>query len=147
MGNRFFRLPLTFDSVLLANDLARCLAAQWPDHFNARDYSGRWTSVSLRSSSGAETDIASVPGQAGYRDTPLLDACPYFRTVLEAFACEKESVRLLRLGAGSVIHEHRDPGAAYADGFFRVHVPITSNSETHFLVDRQEIAMQPGECW
>jgi hypothetical protein len=147
MSNRFFRLPLTFDTDRLADDLSRCLTVDWPGHFNARDYSGAWHSIALRSKSGTETDIASVPGQAGYRDTPLLDACPYFRRVVDAFACEKETVRLLRLGAGSVIHEHRDPGAAYADGFFRVHIPITSNDATRFMVDHHALTMQPGECW
>lgn len=147
MSNRFFRLPFTFDGMLLADDLTRCLAVEWPGHFNARDYSGRWASIALRSASGAEADINSVPGQPGYRDTPLLDACGYFRRVVDTFRCEKETVRLLRLGAGSVIHEHRDPGAAYADGFFRVHIPITSNDETRFLVDRHNLTMRPGECW
>jgi hypothetical protein len=145
--NRFFRLPLTFDATHLAGDLARCLALEWPDHFNARDYAGQWSSISLRSASGMAADIASVPGQGGYRDTPLLDACPCFRRVIDTFRCEKETVRLLRLGAGSVIHEHSDPGAAYADGFFRVHIPIASNDATRFLVDGHRLTMHPGECW
>jgi hypothetical protein len=147
MSNRFFRLPLTFNPTRLEEDLDRCLSLTWPDHFNARDYSGDWSSIALRSGSGLETDIASVPGQTGYRDTPLMAACGHFRRAVEAFRCEKETVRLLRLGAGSVIHEHRDPGAAYADGFFRVHIPITSNDRTRFLVDRLEVPMHPGECW
>lgn len=146
-SNRFLRLPLTFSAADLADDLARCLALNWPGHFNTRDYTGEWHSIALRSASGTETDIASVPGQAAYRDTPLLDSCPTFRRVVDSFACDKETVRLLRLGAGSVIHEHRDPGAAYADGFFRVHIPVTSNAQTHFVVDRHALTMQPGECW
>jgi hypothetical protein len=147
MSNRFFRLPFMFDGALLQQDLTRCLASEWPQHFNTRDYSGQWTSIALRSASGTETDIASVPGHASYHDTPLLDACSYFRSVVSAFCCEKETVRLLRLGTGSVIHEHSDPGAAYADGFFRVHIPITSNDDTRFLVGGHELTMQPGECW
>lgn len=147
VANRFFRLPLTFDASQLSGDLARCLALDWPDHFNARDYSGQWSSIALRSASGAATDIASVPGREGYQDTPLLDACPFFRQVVDRFQCEKESVRLLRLAAGSVIHEHRDPGGGYVDGFFRVHIPITSNDSTRFLVDGEPLTMQPGDCW
>ncbi len=147
MINRFFRLPLTFDSALLEADLIRCLTQEWPAHFNTGDYSGEWSSIALRSASGGETDIASVPGWSNHRDTPLLAACTYFRHVVDSFRCDKETVRLLRLDAGSVIHEHRDPGAAYADGFFRVHIPITSNSQTRFLVGGHELTMGPGECW
>jgi quercetin dioxygenase-like cupin family protein len=140
MANRFPR-------ELLLRDAERCMRVQWPAHFNQRDYSGRWSSIALRSASGDASDITSVPGQSHYRDTALLDECPYFRTVLDGFLCDKETVRLLRLEPGSEIHEHRDPGASYADGFFRLHVPITSNAETRFLVDGEALLMQPGECW
>lgn len=146
MENRFFRLPLSFAPGRLAEDLAR-VAAGWTPHFNQRDYSGEWTSLALRSASGDASNIAAVPGAAGYRDTPLLDACPYFRAVLAAFECETEAVRLLRLGPGGVIHEHRDPAASYADGFFRLHIPIATNPATVFVVDGQRLVMQPGECW
>jgi hypothetical protein len=138
---------LAFDVARLAADLTSCLRSQWPGHFNHRDYSGEWSSIALRSASGQATDIASVPGQTGYLETPLLAACPYFREVIDTFQCEKETVRLLRLGAGSVVHEHRDPGASYADGFLRLHIPITSNDQTRFVIDRHDLAMQPGECW
>jgi hypothetical protein len=141
------RLPLSFDAAGLAADLETCLAVSWPEHFNQRDYAGLWTSLALRSRSGSELDIASIPGETTYRDTPILDRCPCFRTVLDSFSCDKESVRLLRLGAGSVIREHRDPGAAYSDGFFRVHVPITTNAETRFVVGGERLQMGPGECW
>jgi hypothetical protein len=147
MPNDFFRLPFTFDDGRLLEDLTRCLASEWPRHFNTRDYSGQWTSIALRSTSGNDADIVPVPGHTGYRDTPLLEACAYFKRVVSTFCCEKESVRLLRLGAGSVIHEHSDPGSAYADRFFRLHVPITSNDATRFLVGGHQVPMQPGECW
>jgi hypothetical protein len=147
MANRFLRLPLTFRQELLLEDAQHCLSVKWPEHFNRRDYSGKWSSIALRSASGEISDIMSVPGQSEYRDTALLAECPYFRTVVDGLHCVKETVRLLRLEAGSVIHEHRDPGASYADGFFRLHVPLTSNAETVFLVDGESLAMQPGECW
>jgi hypothetical protein len=147
MSNRFIRLPFTFDPERLAQDLAHCLRLAWPDHFNRREYAGQWNSLSLRSISGSATDIVPLPSDTGYRDTPLLHECPSFRDAVDRFECGKEAVRLLRLGAGSVIHEHRDPGASYTDGFFRVHIPITSNSETRFLIDGHDLQMQPGECW
>ena len=147
MANRFLQLPFTFECDALLRDLTRCLESKWITHFNQRDYAGDWTSLALRSASGEAHDISSVPGATGYRNTPVVDACPYFRSVLETFSCEQESARLLRLAAGSVIHEHRDPGASYSDGFFRVHIPITSNAETSFVIDRHDLVMHPGECW
>jgi hypothetical protein len=53
----------------------------------------------------------------------------------------------MRLAAGSEILEHHDPGASYAEGFFRLHVPITTNPDVDFIVGGAGITMQAGECW
>ncbi|WP_018621179.1 aspartyl/asparaginyl beta-hydroxylase domain-containing protein [Spirosoma luteum] len=143
--NRFFRLPFLFDPVRLADDLLVCQQLDWPSHFNRADFSGRWTSIALRSASGSEIDIRAHPGE--YADTPLLAKCPYFQTVLSQFQCQQESVRLLALAPGSVIHEHRDGNTSYEHGFFRLHVLIQTGSEVAFRVDGQALPMAEGECW
>jgi hypothetical protein len=147
MGTRFCRLPLAYDPTLLTTDLTACLDRAWTQHVNRRDYSGAWTGLALRSASGIAADLLSVPGVTGYRDTDLLDACPYFRNILESLLCEKETVRLLCVAPAGVVHEHRDRGASYADGFFRLHIPIMTNADTRFVVDGVVLPMQPGECW
>lgn len=147
MATPFLRLPFMFDRHLLAADLDRCRHAAWRGHVNQRDYSGLWTGVSLRSASGAADDLLSIAGIDGYRDTPLLGECEYLRSVVDTFRCEKETVRLLCLMPGSVIREHRDRGASYGDGFFRLHVPITTNADTRFVVGGHLLPMLPGECW
>src|SRR5262249_4486554 len=114
------RLPLRFDEGGLLHDLSTCLRADWPQHFNGRDYEGDWSSIALRSASGRAQDISAHPG-ATYRSTPLLDECPHFCAVVERFECPLETVRLLRLGPGGIINEHRDPGTGYADGVLRIH--------------------------
>ena len=144
-GNRFFRLPVLFDPVHLLHDLRVCQQLDWPGHFNQADFSGRWTSIALRSASGSETDIRAHPGE--YADTPLLANCPYFQTVLNQFHCQQESVRLLALAPGSVIHAHRDGQTSYEHGFFRLHVPIQTGSDVCFRVDGQSLPMAEGECW
>lgn len=146
-ATRFLRLPFAFDVAALTADMAVCSGEEWTRHVNQRDYAGAWTGISLRSASGTAADLLSVAGIDGYRDTPLLEACSYFRTVVNSFQCDKETVRLLRLGPGSIIHEHRDRGASYADGFLRLHVPITTNEHTRFIVDDEVLPMRPGECW
>jgi hypothetical protein len=147
VGTRFLRLPMSFEPDQLAADMARCCDAEWTRHANQRDYTGEWNGIALRSPSGTAGDLLSVPGIDGYRDTPLLAACRYFAGILDGLACEKETARLLRLAPGAVIREHTDPGASYADGFFRLHVPITTNDQTRFVVDGEALPMQPGDCW
>lgn len=78
--------------------MAQCLRRQWTGHFNQRDYSGEWTSIALGSGSGRETDIASVPDQAGYRDTPLVDECAHFKE-------EEARAREMRLGTRRLVIE------------------------------------------
>lgn len=140
------QFDIKFDQSLLSWDLAICLKTKWPVHFNQQDYSGTWSSISLRSASGSETDIHAT-ANARYQDTPLLDRCPYFRSVMDWFHCEKEAVRLLSLSPGSFIREHRDLSSGYEDGFFRIHVPIQTNDSVVFRVNGQELKMLPGSCW
>jgi len=143
----FYRLPFDFDAPPLVRDLRTCEAHAWMPHFNTRDYSGEWSSIALRSASGESADILSHPEQAGYRDTPLLAACPAFSAVLEKFECEKESVRLLKLAAGAHIKPHRDLHAGYQHGFFRVHIPLETSEHVRFVVGGGLLDMKAGECW
>ena len=144
-SNRFFRLPFVADPVHLVHDLRICQQRDWPVHFNRADFSGRWTSIALRSASGNETDIRAHPGE--YTNTPLLAKCLYFQTVLNQFHCQLESVRLLALAPDSVIHEHRDGQTSYEHGFFRLHIPIQTGSDVCFRVDGESLPMAAGECW
>ena len=147
MTTRFLRLPFAFEADRLADDLAQCLRTAWTKHVNQRDYAGDWTGIALRSTTGTAGDILSVAGLDDYKDTPLVAECPYFSAILDGLHCEQETVRLLRLAPGSLIREHRDRGASYGDGFLRLHIPITTNDRTRFVVDGEALPMRPGECW
>ncbi|WP_289662537.1 aspartyl/asparaginyl beta-hydroxylase domain-containing protein [Flavobacterium panacagri] len=140
------QLPISFSIEKLQNDLVTCETNLWTPHFNINRYEGKWTSVSLRSQSGLETDILSFPDKE-YKNTPLLDSCSYFKEIMDWFKCEKEAVRLLRLGPQSEIKEHVDNDTSYEDGFFRIHIPIITNSEVYFYVDQKIVPMKMGECW
>lgn len=144
--NSFLKLPFLFDSLKLQDDLSTCLAINWKQHFNQSDYSGDWSGIAMRSSSGNEIDILSHPGSE-FKDTPLMEVCPYFRKILSLFECEKETIRLLRLAPGSNIKEHRDRGAGYQFGNFRVHIVIRTHPDVSFIVDGVEVSMKTGECW
>lgn len=140
------QLPISFSIEKLQKDLLICENLLWTPHFNSNRYEGNWTSVSLRSQSGKENDILSFPDRE-YKNTPLLDSCSYFKEIMDWFECEKEAVRLLRLGPESEIKEHVDNDTSYEDGFFRIHVPIVTNSEVFFYVDKKLVPMKMGECW
>lgn len=146
-NNNAFRLPLAIDKEKLEHDLAICLSENWKEHFNTRDYSGEWSVIALRSQTGHAQDIYAQDSQAPFVDTSLMAKCNYFRELVDAFQFEKETVRLLRLKPGSVIHEHRDIGLAYRFDCFRLHIPVRTAAEVAFIVGGENLPMQKGECW
>lgn len=140
------KLPISFSIEKLQKELAICENDLWTPHFNTNRYEGNWTSVSLRSQSGLVNDITSF-ANTEHKNTKLLDRCSYFKEIMDWFECEKEAVRLLRLGPGSEIKEHVDNDTSYEDGFFRIHIPIITNDEVFFYVDKKWVPMKMGECW
>jgi len=140
------KLPVSFSIDKLQEDLVICENDLWTPHFNTNRYEGNWTSVSLRSQSGLVNDITSFANKE-YQNTNLLDRCHYFKSIMDWFQCEKEAVRLLRLDPQSEIKEHVDNDTSYEDGFFRIHIPIVTNDDVFFYVDKKRVPMKMGECW
>jgi hypothetical protein len=140
------KLPVSFSIDKLQTDLVVCENNLWTPHFNTNRYDGNWTSISLRSQSGLTNDIMSF-ANATYKNTDLLERCPYFKEITDWFQCDKEAVRLLRLDPQSEIKEHTDNDTSYEDGFFRIHIPIITNPEVFFYVDKKLVPMKMGECW
>ncbi|MEO5645792.1 MAG: aspartyl/asparaginyl beta-hydroxylase domain-containing protein [Bacteroidia bacterium] len=145
--NNSLQLPLTLDKKKLDTDLEICLQQNWKEHFNQHDYSGEWSVIALRSQTGSQDNIYAHDMEEPYKDTPLMKKCNYFREIVTAFLFEKESVRLLRLKPGSVIHTHRDLGLAYRFDCFRIHIPVLTDAAVEFIVGGNDIPMQKGECW
>lgn len=146
------RLAHRFDPALLRADLARVEAGSWIDHFVRSNYEGRWTVLPLRSPAGTEhahpvLQITSHPDATGFVDTPLLEGCPYFRTVLATLGFPMAAVRLMRLDPGSVIKTHVDADLSFDQGWARLHVPVTTNPGVEFLVNGTAVTMKEGECW
>jgi hypothetical protein len=140
------KLPILFSIDQLQRDLIKCENDLWTPHFNTQRYEGNWASISLRSSSGLTNDILSFANKE-YINTSLLDRCAYFQEIVNWFQCEKEAVRLLRLDPQSEIKEHTDNDTSYEDGFFRIHIPIITNPEVLFYVNKELVPMKMGECW
>jgi hypothetical protein len=144
------RLPLRFDPDRLAGDLGALSSVDWIAHFVKQNYEGDWSVAPLRADARATHPVKMIysdPTTTAFADTPILAACPYFREVLGAFACEVRCVRLMRLAPGSRILEH-DDGDLDADvGVARLHIPITTNPEVVFELNRRRVVMAPGEVW
>jgi hypothetical protein len=141
----FSRLPVTVDLPLLLQALAAIGEDDWHSHFNSAYYAGDWSGVALISAADALTELAPGRGepqlrepwrrdvrwQQGLRDLPLQIVC----------------ARLLRLGPGGRIHEHRDYDLGEPDADLRLHIPLLSPPRVDFLLDGQRMPMSAGECW
>ena len=141
------KLPLHFDPLGLQSDLAALGAGEWTAHFNTGYYSGDWSGVALRSAAGADKVIYAGSQHGAFADTALLQHCQHLRAVVETFQCPLRAVRLLRLTAGSVIREHRDPDLGYEAGEVRLHIPVRTNAAVEFYLDNRRLLMGEGECW
>jgi hypothetical protein len=144
------QLPLSFDPILLRRDLDRLSSIDWIAHFVTQNYEGDWSVIPLRGMAGAVHPVMQIysdPTATAFEDTPMLQPCGYFREVLAAFACEVQSVRLMRLTPGSVIKDHVDHDLDVAAGMARIHIPITTNPEVDFRLNGERVIMAPGSAW
>lgn len=141
------KLPLTFDGEAMKNDLRKFALEDWIPHFNASYYEGDWSGIALRAPQDAALQLYPDPTAERFENTEMLDRCDYFPQVIGAFKCELEAVRLLRLGAGAKIREHRDYKLGFEDGFVRIHVPVQTNPQVEFYLDGELLPMREGEAW
>jgi len=141
------KLPFAFDPDTLSDDLTRFNADDWTPHFNTQYYNGDWSGIALRTSVNAHVALYPDPTATEFVGTEMLGRCSYVPTVLGAFHCPLESVRFLRLGAGSEIREHKDFKLGFEDGVMRVHIPVVTDPSVEFYLDGERVNMKPGEVW
>ncbi|MGY2046548.1 GNAT family N-acetyltransferase [Methylobacterium sp. JK268] len=144
------RLPLRFDAEALAAECDGLGRAPWIRHFVTGNYAGDWDVIPLRAPADATHPVRMIhadPACRDFRDTPFLDACPAIRAALAALPCPLDAVRLMRLSAGSVIREHRDPDLAFEDGAVRLHVPLRTHAGVDFRLNGTRVTMAAGTCW
>ena len=142
------KLPLSFEPEGLRSDLDGVAASEWVRHFNDRYYEGEWSGVALRTVSGDSSQIYADPASTeDLTDTPLLARSPALQGAIDALRCPVKSARLLKLGPGARILEHRDYNLSLEDGEVRLHVPITTDPRVEFYLNGKKIDMLAGECW
>ena len=120
---------------------------RWHPHFNTGYYEGDWSGVPLRAQPGIHVPLYTDPNRSDFADTEELTRCSYLPRLLAAIPGRLESVRFLRLSAGSTIREHRDPGLCVEEGVFRLHVPVRTSDAVEFRVGGELVRMDEGECW
>jgi len=142
------RLPFSFDPSRLKRDAGRISESEWVAHFNKAIYEGDWSGVALRSVGGMPGKLYPDPtATLSFTDTEILGRCPYIQEVLRTFRCPLTAVRILRLGAGARIREHRDYKLGYEDGEVRIHIPIQTGPGVAFFLNGCQILMEEGEAW
>ena len=120
----------------------------WQSHYQTLHYSGDWSAIPLRSTGGSVNNIIIAPHSGSvYADTPFLQSSPYLQEVLSTFHCPLNAVRLLKLGAGAIIKEHKDADLCYEKGEVRIHIPIITDPLVEFILDQERMFPKAGECW
>jgi hypothetical protein len=145
---RYLQLPFHYDAAQMQAEV-NAITASWTAHFNTMHYEGNWCGIPLRSPGGKIdnllADAAAV--QQPFRDTALMEQCPYLRSVLDGMPWVKTSVRLLKLAQGAVVKEHKDFGLNYEEGEVRLHIPVITHADVAFYLDGHRLEMKEGECW
>jgi len=146
------KLSFSFDPALLQADLLQLgqLKTVWTDHYVKRNYAGSWSVLPLRANRGAVHPIQQIysdPVSKDYVDTPLLAQSHYLKEVLAGFHTTLYAARLMRLGTGSLIKEHRDHDLDVESGCVRIHIPVITNPEVHFILNGKRVVMEAGDCW
>lgn len=107
-----------------------------------------WRILPLRSVGGDPT--RTDPGGAGledFADTPWLAKAPNLAAAIAAVPAPIRGVRLMALGAGTRVHEHRDGKYGFACGTLRLHVPIVTNPDAVVVIDGRSRHWDAGRLW
>jgi hypothetical protein len=143
--------PMTFDLGKLRDELQHMEDKGWVRHYDSTQPSG-WTTLVLRSIHGSLSGPDSIRHGAweDYRNTALLDDCPYMREVIESFKCPTGRVRLSKMAPHTKINAHRDiedEVASVAFNQVRLHIPITTSDKVVFFVGDEQLQMGAGRLY
>lgn len=148
---KYLQIDKNFNAAKMQEEVLLLEEEWWNQHYNKAHYEGQWSILPLRSMQGTMENVVSVHNavqQANhYKDTALLTKCPYIKSVLDFFQCEKTSVRLMKLHAGAMIKEHSDLELSFEEGEVRIHIPIITSPQVEFYLEEERVMMQEGECW
>ena len=145
---------LEFDAEKLRTNYERIQSSPaWTKH---HDYTianpEDWTAIPLTSETGGAGSTDDLRYWKGMKNQPteILKACPYFQEVINSFNTEVVRARLLKLKAGTMIHEHRDYGQqrySFERGWIRVHIPVITHEKVSWNLRDKRIPIGEGQAW
>ncbi|MGA8118108.1 MAG: aspartyl/asparaginyl beta-hydroxylase domain-containing protein [Actinocatenispora sp.] len=107
-----------------------------------------WTILSLRSPGGdPDRTDAGGAGLREHADTPYLLRAPSLAELVHSFPTQLLAVRLMSLGAGARVRDHRDAKCGLPWGLVRLHVPITTNPAAFVVIGGHEYHWGAGQLW
>jgi len=107
-----------------------------------------WTILPLRSPGGdPERTDAGGAGLAEHAETAHLARAPYLAEVLRGFPVPLLAARLMALGPGTRVREHRDAKCGLPWGLVRLHVPIVTNPGARVVIDGHDYHWEAGRLW
>jgi aspartyl/asparaginyl beta-hydroxylase len=146
------RLPRTYDAARLQAELRALEGAQRMSAGYAGEGNRSWDSLSLfaplagAAAGEGHRRRGRAAGEA-YGPTEALGRAPYLAEILDELACPKRLVRLLTLGPGGVIAQHRDEFVSFEEGMLRLHVPVVTHPDVDFFIDDRRCDWRAGELW
>ncbi len=120
-----------------------------------------WSGISLRNKTGTTSEIGisvehSINRRRRYiedcQDTIYLNQLPYISSILkeiEQIPVKIGLVRLLKIKAGHKLPIHSDKAMFNFDkGFLcRLHIPIISSPDVHFIINDKTYILKPGNLY
>jgi hypothetical protein len=137
LETEFYKLPVTFDSNRVYEEISRIEPYRWVPRGNPR-----YLSLPLVSHHGLDTQHPSPPTWP----TDNLERCPYLRQVLAHFRSALTDVRVRRVEPNTSASEHYDEHYA---GFtrYRLHLPLLTDPRIVFRCNGRDVHMERGEVW
>jgi hypothetical protein len=147
------RLRRNYDVKRLLADLEACERAhrEWVTHEQVLEgKSAGWNVLPIRSRGGSLDDACARPNRPEpFQDTPLFKHAPYVREIVAGLESAVSSIRFSALHPGGRIYEHSDgPGFELGTAAeIRLHIPVATNDDVWFVVDKERYPLRAGEVW
>ena len=144
---RFLNLPqFTCEIEKLQNDLSEAIKC----HPFVDKMTKTWKSIPLRSVNGLEGrrgneggNLNNSPDPDKYKNTRVMDVCPYIKEILDNSNVPLLKVRLMSLEPKRLLPEHTDE--FNDDRIFRIHIPIITHKNVLFYVDGKSKHLEAGK--
>lgn len=146
---KVYQLPNAYDAHILQSELELFADKDWLPHFNTRNFSGDWSVLPVRAKGGEILRSFHNPAEEKpFEYTSHLEKMPYTQKIIDGFKCDKTSIRFMKLGVESSIHEHKDYGLSLEeDEDIRIHIPVITHNAAELWLDGDRVHLEEGECW